>query len=117
MHRKRSLRILTAALLILLSATLAVSCGKDKGKEPIGLIVVYTGPDVYDTQHVFSADEFTVLASYEDGTDEYVHDFEFEQTGLEQGYYIFHVAYNGCETEAYVRCDVPIYPSQLNPEP
>ncbi|GEM_PF-1296863 len=117
-------RILTraAALLAALLLILAFpSCGKDKeesahkGETPIGLIVVYNGPEVTDTRHVFSPDEFSVLASYEDGTDEYIHDYEFEQVGLDRGFYILRVAYNGYETEAYVRCNVAIYPSQLNP--
>ena len=111
---------LRAAVSLLLALTFlvlpfAVSCGKEKPKEPVGLIVVYTGPDVYDTVHTFTKDDFSVLASYEDGTDEYVHDYTFEMTGLDAGFYLFKFAYNGYETEAYVRCHVPIYPSEMNP--
>ena len=113
LRRFSALLLTLAALLSLLALS---SCGKDKKEEPLGLVVVYMGPAVTDTTHVFSADEFSVLASYADGTDEYVSDFEFEQVGLEQGYYIFRVAYNGCETEAYVHCDVPIFPSDINPD-
>jgi len=115
MHRRttRAAALLTALILLLLPVT--ASCGKEKAKEPIGLVVVYTGPDVTDTRHTFTNDDFSVLASYEDGSDEYVHDYTFEVTGLEAGYYILNFTYNGYETEAYVRCQVPIYPSDLNP--
>ena len=114
MHKRNTPAALLLALIFLL-LPLTASCGKDKVKEPIGLIVVYTGPEIYDTQHVFTSDDFSVLASYEDGSDEYVHDYTFEVTGLEAGYYVLNFSYNGCETEAYVRCHVPIYPSDLNP--
>ena len=116
MHKRNTpARIFLMLALILMLLPFAVSCGKEKVKEPIGLIVVYTGPDVTDTRHTFTNDDFSVLASYEDGTDEYVHDYTFEVTGLEAGYYVLNFTYNGCETEAYVRCHVPIYPSDLNP--
>ena len=110
---RRLAALLLALTLLVLPFT--ASCGKDKGKVPIGLIVVYTGPEIYDTQHVFTSDDFSVLASYEDGTDEYVHDYTFTQDGLNAGYFLFTFSYNGYETEAYVRCNVPIYPSELNP--
>ena len=120
MGTNRAARFAAGLLILALLLSLPVlfsSCGKDKKETPLGLVVVYMGEDVYETDHVFSPDDFTVLASYADGRDEYVHDFEFEQTGLEQGFYIFRIAYCGCETEAYVRCSVPVYPSDLNPEP
>ena len=113
-RRARSLVSLLLAL-TLLALLSAASCGKDKQKTPIGLIVVYTGPDIYDTVHTFTKDDFSVLASYEDGTDEYVDDYTFEQKGLDAGFYLFDFEYNGYTTEAYVRCHVPIYPSELNP--
>ena len=115
-HILRRAAAFLAALLLLPAFP---SCVKDKenhrGETPIGLIVMYNGPEVTDTRHVFSPDEFSVLASYEDGTDEYVDGFELEQVGLDRGYYILRVSYNGYETEAYVRCHVAIYPSELNP--
>ena len=119
-----------AALIVLCALILcALLCGctgeggnKEDYPVPIGLIVYYMGPDVKTTDHVFSADDFAVIASYEDGTDENVSEgFEFEQLGLKDGYYFFRVAYHGCETtDVYVRCSVPVYPSdrenQENPE-
>ena len=99
---------LFAALLLLLPFSLA---GCEKEKVPINLYVVYQGPEVTTTDKVFKAEEFLVLASYEDGTDEYVHDFEFEQKGLKEGFYIFTFSCRGYETEEYVRCHVPVFPS------
>ena len=110
MKNSRLLSLLLAFLLLFSACVSLSSCGGDK-KTPIGLVVVYNGPDVTVTDKEFSANEFLVLASYEDGTDEYVTDFEFEKTGLTQGYYIFTFTCRGYETEAYVRCQVPIYPS------
>ena len=112
-------RPLTAALLALLVLALSVfalaSCGKDDEEVPIGLVVTYTGPDVTTTDHVFSHDDFSVIASFADGHDEYPDDFEFEQTGLEAGYYILNFTCRGAETEVYVRCHVPVFPSDMTP--
>lgn len=108
--KKRTLSLLLA-LLLFCSCCVCLSSCKDK-KTPIGLVVVYNGPDVTVTDKEFSAGEFLVLASYDDGTDEYVQDFEFEMIGLKQGYYVFTFTCRGYETEAYVRCHVPIYPSE-----
>ena len=113
-------RLLSVLLVLLLSALLGTSfasCGKDDEEVPVGLVVIYLGPDVTTTDHVFTHGDFSVLASYADGHDEYPDDFEFEQTGLEAGYYVFTFKCRGAETEAYVRCNVPVFPSDLNPAP
>ena len=113
MNRQRvPARALILALGILLLLSLFVSCRKKPEPEtPIGLIAAYLGPDIDTTDHVFKKSDFQVLASYSDGRDEFVTDYEFEQLPMSQGYYIFRIAYNGCETEAYVQCHAAFFPS------
>ena len=106
--KKRTLSLLLALLLLCAFCLCLTSCKK----KPIGLIVVYMGPDVTVTDKEFSADEFLVMANYDDGTDEYVRDFEFEKTGLQEGYYVLKFSCRGFETEAYVKCNVPVFPSE-----
>ena len=105
-------RILVPALLLAV-LTLFAAC-TDDSNPIIGLMAAYTGPDVTTTDHEFTKDEFFVVVSYEDGTfDQGIKDYEFEVTGLEQGYYILTFTYKGFVTEAYVKCNVAVYPSDL----
>ena len=99
--------------LLLILPLLLASCGGDKNPI-IGLVASYRGEDVTSTDHEFTKDEFFVVASYDDGTFEQdVKDYEFEVTGLQEGYYNIRFTYKGFTTEAYVRCNVAVYPSQL----
>ena len=107
--KRLAVLVLTAAVLFSSLLVLA-SCGKEK-EVTIGLIPVYIGPDVYTTDHEFHIEDFQLIASYADGRDEYPDDFEFEMTGLESGYYCFLFSYGGLETEGFVRCKVPVFPS------
>ena len=110
-NQRVSARVLLLALALVLTLSLFVSCKKKPEPEtPIGLIAAYLGPDIYTTDHVFKKSDFQVLASYRDGRDEFVTDYEFEQLPMSQGYYIFRIAYNGFETEAYVKCNAPFFP-------
>ena len=111
---RRAAALLSALLAALLLLCALPACGKDK-EVPIGLIVAYNGPEVTTTDHVFEKSDFTVIASYEDGHDEYPSDFEFEQVGLDSGYYVLRFSYDGFETESYVRCNVAVYPSDMEP--
>lgn len=113
--RRRLAVLVLAAALLCSSLLLLASCGKDK-EVPLGIIPVYIGPDVYTTDHEFKKEDFQLIASYADGRDEYPEDFEFEMTGLESGYYCFMFYYRGLETEGYVRCNVPVYPSDAEAE-
>lgn len=103
-------KILAVVLVLAVLASALSACGNPV----IGLMAAYTGPDVTTTDHEFTKDEFYVVASYEDGTfEEGVDDYEFEVKGLEEGYYILSFTYKGCTNEAYVKCNVAVYPSDL----
>jgi len=96
-------------ILSLLVALLALaSCG---GPKLVSIIPVYVGAPVTDTFHEFKKEDFYVLASYEDGTDEQVTDFTFEVVGMERGYYIIHVAYKDKANPCSVAIHACIYPS------
>ncbi len=100
----------TLVKILSLLATLLVlaSCG---GPRLVSVIPVYVGAPVTDTFHEFKKEEFYVLASYEDGTDEQVTDFEFEVEGMDRGYYIIRISYMGQENPCYVSINACIYPS------
>ena len=112
MDRSRAARVLSVLLSLVLLLGLCAGLTGCK-KKPIGLVVVYVGPDVTTTDRVFTEEDFTVLANYDDGTDEYVHDYTFEQTDLREGYYVFMFHCRGYDSEAYVRCRVPIFASDM----
>ena len=97
-----------AATLLLLVLTLT-ACGE----EPIGLIAAYTGEEVTTTDHVFTTDDFYVIASFENSADKTLSskDFTIEQEGMDHGYFIIKVKYKGYEDYTYVHCAVPVYPS------
>ena len=112
MYRSRAARVLWLSVLLVLLLCLCAGL-TGCGKKLIGLVVVYVGEDVTTTDRAFTPDDFTVLASYDDGTDEYVHDYTFEQTDLRAGYYVFMFHYRGYDSEAYVRCNVPIFAEDM----
>lgn len=111
MNLKKSLKMLGAGAALL---AMLASCG---GPELIGLIPVYRGPDVTSTTHEFNNEDFLVIASYADGTDKELDakDFEVVVEGMDAGYYILNIIYDGMENECYVEMNLPIYPSDQNP--
>lgn len=110
MKKRRILALIVACAAILSSLVLLASCKKDK-RVPIGMLVNYIGEPVVSTDYQFSREEFTVQANFEDGSSEVLTDFDFEVESLEQGYYTLIFSYNGYETSVYIKCEVPIYPS------
>ncbi len=96
----------------LLLTGMLVSCG---GPEVLGLIPVYNGPAVTSTNHEFKNEDFMVIASYADGTDKELNADEFEIVveGMEEGYYILKILYDGQENECFVPMELAIYPSDL----
>lgn len=111
MNLKKSLKMLGAGAVLL---AMLASCG---GPELIGLIPVYNGPEVTSTTHEFNNEDFLVIASYADGTDKELDadDFEVVVEGMDAGYYILNVIYDGMENECYVEMNLPIYPSDQTP--
>ncbi len=109
--RRAALLPVTLCLAALCLAAL-VSC--KGGKEVLGLAAIYQGPEITTTDHEFTKDEFYVAASFTDGSflapvpDK---DYTLEQVGLKDGFYIFNITYGGYTQEAYVKCDVAIFPS------
>ena len=69
---KRILSIILSAVILTAIAVTCVSCGVPK---LIGIVPAYMGPDVTDTNHEFSSEDFYVIASYDDGTDKTITDF------------------------------------------
>ena len=89
--RKAVLLPLLLCLAALCSGAFA-SCGG--GKEVLGIAAIYQGPEITTTDHEFTKDDFTVAASFTDGSflnpvpDK---DYTLEQVGLKDGYYIFEI--------------------------
>jgi len=96
-------KIIVLSLSLLICVLLLASCG---GPKLIGIIPRYVGEEVTDTQHEFKAEDFTVLANYDDGTNVEVDGFEFEVTDLSEGYYTIYFNYKGVENECYVRVNI-----------
>ena len=111
MNLKKTLKMLGAGAVML---AMLASCG---GPELIGVIPVYNGPEVTSTTHEFNNEDFIVIASYADGTDKELDakDFEVVVEGMDAGYYILNILYDGMENECYVEMNLPIYPSDQNP--
>ena len=106
----------TAAWLLLfaLLLPLLLSCeGEDK--DILGLIIAYQGPEIDTVEHEFTSDEFYVIAVYPNNVDKELKssDFKTELEKLENGYFVIKITYRGYEDYAYVRCHVPVYPSEL----
>ena len=100
-----------STLLVLLTLTLTmVSC--DDGRELLGIVPSYTGAPVTTTTHEFTKTDFVVLANYENG-DEVIDDYEFHVEGMADGYYIIHFTYKDAANPLYVKCEVPVYPSDM----
>ena len=99
----------TGAVLLAMLA----SCG---GPKLIGLIPVYNGETPTTTTHEFKAEDFLVIATYDDGTDKELAagEFKFEVTDMEDGIYVINITYKGMENECYVPMDLSIYPSDNN---
>ena len=70
-----------------------------------------TGKEVTELDHEFKKEDFYVYATFTDGTDGEVTDFEMKVKGMDAGYYILEFTYNGFTEEGYVKCNLPIYPS------
>lgn len=99
------------ALLVLITLTLTMaSC--DDGRELLGIVPAYMGGPVTTTTHEFTKNDFYVLANYEDG-DEAIDDYEFYVEGMADGYYIIQFTYKNAANPLYVKCEVPIYPSDM----
>ncbi len=107
--KKLTAKLAAGALLV---GALA-SCG---GPELLGIIPVYNGPAVMTTTHEFKNEDFLVIASYADGTDKTLEPKEFKVVveGMEEGYYILNIVYDGEENECYVPMDLAVYPSDQN---
>ena len=95
-------------------AALLLFCACDDGKKDVlGIVPSYNGAPVTTTDHEFSKDDFIVIASYADGRDDIISDYEFEGVGLKEGYFIIEFTYGKAGNPLYVKCDVPVYPSDL----
>jgi len=103
-------RLFCALFAALMLAVCLASC--DDGEEVLGILPSYMGPPVTTTDHEFTKDDFYVLANYEN-RDESIDDYEFYIEGMENGYYVIQFTYKDVSNPLYVKCDVPIYPSDL----
>lgn len=110
MNFKKIMAKLAAGAMLLGALT---SCG---GPELLGILPVYNGPAVTSTAHEFKNEDFMVIASYDDGTDKTLDpkDFKVVVEGMEEGYYILNILYDGEENECFVKMDLPVYPSDQN---
>lgn len=87
-----------------------VSCG---GPELLSIMPAYKGEPVTSTYHEFTKDDFYVIASYDNGEDKVITDFEFEVQGMENGYYVINITYEDMDNPVYVPINVQIYPSDF----
>ena len=102
--KKTAVTLCVCALLL----TSLSSCG---GPELLDIFPTYIGPDVTSTTHEFTTKDFLVVAAYDDSTDKIVTDYEIVVEGMEQGYYILTIKYDGRENQCFVPIKVPVYPS------
>ncbi len=98
---KRIICVLAVLMLLL------VSCGK----EIVSVVPLYTGEEVTDTHHEFKNEDFYVMITYEDGSQEKAEDFEIEVLGMQDGYYYLQFTVDGFVEETYVPINVKVYPS------
>ena len=108
--KKIRLAALTLALVLALGAVLT-ACGEEK-KEVIGLMIAYMGPSITTTEHEFTPEEFYVIATYADGSQETLSGgYTVTYDHMEAGYFVLKVSYMGYEDLTGVLCEIPIYPS------
>ncbi len=114
MKTKRLLALLCAGILLILALA---SCGNNTnaGKSVIGILPAFTGNDITVTDYEFTKDDFYVMVTYADGTNGSTKDYTIENVTLEQGYYTVRIEYEGVGNNCYVKCHVPIYPSDFEP--
>ena len=78
MERNGRIRLAAILLLFLLLSVSLVSCTEDEPTRTcIGIVPAYRGDTITDTHHEFTKDEFSVYATFDDGTDGEVEDYEF----------------------------------------
>ncbi len=114
MKKTALLRVLLFALLVSALTAGLCSCG-GKDKDVVGLVVEYTGPEITSTEHKFTEDEFHVIAAYLNKPDKELtsRDFKVGLESLNEGVFTVKVTYRGFEQYVYVKCSVPVYPSEL----
>ncbi len=103
-------KILCAVLAVLMLTLCMASC--DDGEEVLGIFPSYMGGPVTTTDHEFTKDDFYVLANYAN-RDEAIDDYEFYIEGMADGYYIIQFTYKDVSNPLYVKCEIPIYPSDM----
>ncbi len=103
-------KFLCSVLAVLMLTLALASC--DDGREVLGIFPSYKGGPVTTTDYEFTKDDFFVLANYADG-DESIDDYEFYIEGMADGYYIIQFTYKDVSNPLYVKCEVPIYPSDM----
>jgi len=84
------------------------SCG---GPELISIIPAYKGEAVTSTTHEFTKEDFYVYATYTDGNDKQITDFEFEVEKMTDGYYWILITYEDQDNYCFVPIDMDFYPS------
>jgi len=97
-------------LLAVLCLVMLASCG---GPELLSIYPVYVGEPVTSTHHTFSREDFMVIAAYTGGIDETVDDFEFEVRGMDAGYYVIDITYEGLDNPVFVPIEAKIFPSDF----
>ena len=93
-----------------LAALMFASCG---GPELLAIYPVYIGETVTSTHHEFEKEDFYVLASYNDGTDKLVTNFDMEVEGMDAGYYLINIEFEDMDNPVYVPIEAKIYPSDF----
>lgn len=89
------------------------SCEKDTGRKAVSIVPSYSGAPVTVSDREFTKKDFMVIVSYEDGSTEFIDDYDFELVGLDAGYYVLEFTYQDVSNPLYIKCEIPIYPSDF----
>ena len=84
---------------------------EEKAKTCIGIVPAYRGGDITDTRHEFTKEEFFVFATFDDGSEGEVEDYELTMDGMKDGYFRLTFTYQGVSNGCLIPCKAPVYPS------
>lgn len=91
-------KIIALTLALVMLAFTFASCGDDG---IVGIVPFYVGETVYDENHEFKAEDFSVWVSYEDGQ-KLTEDFTFEVIDCSDGVYTIEITYKDWVNQTFV---------------
>ena len=110
---KNTVRIIALAAVAVILTLLLASCKDDSEpkKKLLGIQAEFKGDSVDSADYVYTKDDFTVTASYNDYSDVETDDYEFEILGFTEGFCVIYFTKEDESCYCYVKVNMDVYPS------